>query len=59
MGGLGVKDYSGRDPNQEQLQAVMCEGDKKSGFYLVVDNFAELLEDNFLRNLTAKICQGN
>lgn len=58
MGGLGVKDYSGRQPNKEQLQSVTCEADPKPGFSFVLDNFAELLNDNFLQNLTAKICQG-
>ncbi|XP_017276366.1 collagen alpha-1(VI) chain [Kryptolebias marmoratus] len=57
VGGLGVKDYSGRQPNKEQLQAVTCESDTKPGFSFVLENFAELLDDNFLRNLTAKICQ--
>ncbi|MED6279556.1 Collagen alpha-1(VI) chain [Characodon lateralis] len=57
VGGLGVKDYSGRQPNQEQLQSVTCESDPKPGFSFVLDNFAELLDDNFLQNLTARICQ--
>uniref|UniRef100_A0A3B4ZQS4 Collagen type VI alpha 1 chain n=1 Tax=Stegastes partitus TaxID=144197 RepID=A0A3B4ZQS4_9TELE len=57
VGGLGVKDYSGRQPNQEQLEAVVCKSDPKPGFSFVLDNFAELLEDNFLQNLTGKICQ--
>lgn len=57
VGGLGVKDYSGREPNQEQLEAVVCNNDPKPGFSFVLENFAELLDDNFLQNLTAKICQ--
>lgn len=57
VGGLGVKDYSGREPNQEQLEDVVCKSDPKPGFSFVLDNFAELLEDNFLQNLTAKICK--
>lgn len=58
VGGLGVKDYAGRDPSQEQLEDVVCKSDPNPGFSLVVDNFAELLEDSFLRNLTNKICKG-
>ncbi|XP_076018350.1 collagen alpha-1(VI) chain [Genypterus blacodes] len=57
VGGLGVKDYSGRVPNQEQLEDVVCKSDPKPGFSFVLDNFAELLEDTFLQNLTASICK--
>ncbi|KAM9322454.1 collagen alpha-1(VI) chain [Pholidichthys leucotaenia] len=57
VGGVGVKDYSGRQPNQEQLESVVCKNDPKPGFSFVLENFAELLDDNFLQNLTAKICQ--
>ncbi|KAM7401209.1 hypothetical protein PAMA_005413 [Pampus argenteus] len=55
VGGVGVKDYSGRLPNQEQIEEVMCAGDPKPGFTLVVENFAGLLEDSFLHNLTSTI----
>ena len=57
VGGLGVKDYSGRQPNQEQLDDVVCKSDPKPGFSFVLDNFAELLDDTFLQNLTSRICQ--
>ncbi|XP_061695707.1 collagen alpha-1(VI) chain [Syngnathoides biaculeatus] len=57
VGGLGVKDYSGRQPNQEQLGDLVCKSDPKPGFSFVLDNFAELLDDTFLQNLTSKICQ--
>uniref|UniRef100_A0A8P4GL74 VWFA domain-containing protein n=1 Tax=Dicentrarchus labrax TaxID=13489 RepID=A0A8P4GL74_DICLA len=57
VGGLGVKDYSGRAPNQEQLEDVVCKSDPKPGFSFVLENFAELLDDTFLQNLTTKICQ--
>ncbi|KAK2821994.1 hypothetical protein Q5P01_022059 [Channa striata] len=57
VGGLGVKDYSGRAPNPEQLGNVVCENDPKPGFSFILDNFAELLDDTFLQNLTANICQ--
>lgn len=55
--GLGVKDYSGREPNQEQLESVVCKSDPKPGFPIVLDNYAELLNDNVLQNITNKICQ--
>ncbi|XP_056148547.1 collagen alpha-1(VI) chain [Lampris incognitus] len=57
VGGLGIKDYSGREPNKEQLDELVCMSDPKEGFTFVRDNFAELLDDTFLQNLTAKICQ--
>ncbi|KAF7645308.1 hypothetical protein LDENG_00206830 [Lucifuga dentata] len=57
VGGLGVEDYSGRQPNQEQLEDVVCKSDPKPGFSFVLENFAELLDDTFLQNLTASICK--
>uniref|UniRef100_A0A3B3DGA2 Collagen, type VI, alpha 1 n=1 Tax=Oryzias melastigma TaxID=30732 RepID=A0A3B3DGA2_ORYME len=59
VGGLGVKDYSGRQPNSEQLDSLVCKDDPKPGFSFVLEDFAELLDDNFLQNLTSKICQKN
>ncbi|XP_037643055.1 collagen alpha-1(VI) chain [Sebastes umbrosus] len=56
VGGLGVKDYSGREPNTEQLGELVCKTDPKPGFSFVLDNYAVLLDDTFLQNLTAKIC---
>ncbi|XP_046883854.1 collagen alpha-1(VI) chain [Hypomesus transpacificus] len=57
VGGLGVKDNFGRQPNQEQLGEVVCTSDPTPGFSFVLDNFAELLDDTFLQNLTARICE--
>ncbi|XP_055738414.1 collagen alpha-1(VI) chain [Salvelinus fontinalis] len=57
VGGLGVKDYSGRQPNHEQLSDVVCKSDPKPGFSFVLENFAELLDDSFLQNLTTRICE--
>ncbi|KAM4551328.1 collagen alpha-1(VI) chain [Odontesthes bonariensis] len=57
VGGLGVKDYSGRQPNPEQLNSMVCPNDPKPGFSFVMDTFAGLLEDSFLQNLTGQICQ--
>ncbi|KAJ8350030.1 hypothetical protein SKAU_G00251600 [Synaphobranchus kaupii] len=57
VGGLGVMDYTGRMPNQEQIDGMVCQNDpKKPGFSFVLNNFAELLDDTFLQNLTAQIC---
>lgn len=58
VGGVGVKDYSGRPPSREQIGDVVCKSDPKPGFSFVLDNFAELLDDTFLQNLTSTICQG-
>lgn len=58
VGGLGVKDVNSRQPNMEQLEELGCESDRsKPGFTMVLNNYAELLEDSFLRNLTNNICQ--
>ncbi|XP_064185886.1 collagen alpha-1(VI) chain-like [Anguilla rostrata] len=57
VGGLGIKDYSGRVPNEEQLGDIVCKNDPKPGFSFILDNFAELLEESFLQNLTTSICQ--
>uniref|UniRef100_A0A3B5LE17 VWFA domain-containing protein n=1 Tax=Xiphophorus couchianus TaxID=32473 RepID=A0A3B5LE17_9TELE len=57
VGSLGIKDYSGREPNQEQLQSVKCANDPQPDFPTVLDNFGVLLEDSFLQNITANICQ--
>ncbi|XP_034559109.1 collagen alpha-1(VI) chain isoform X2 [Notolabrus celidotus] len=57
VGGVGINDYTGRMPNQEQLEDLVCKTSTKPGFTFVLDNFAELLDDTFLQNLTAQICQ--
>lgn len=58
VGGVGVKDYAGRAPNHEQMGDTVCQSDtQKPGFTFVRENFAELLEDSFLQNLTSSICQ--
>lgn len=58
VGGIGVMDYSGRQPNHESLGDMVCKSDPKPGFSFVLNNFAELLDDTFLQNLTSTICQG-
>ncbi|KAL4635669.1 collagen alpha-1(VI) chain [Arapaima gigas] len=57
VGGLGVKDYSGRAPNQEQLEDVACLNSPENGFTFTLENFSQLLDDSFLQNLTTQICQ--
>ncbi|XP_074545027.1 collagen alpha-1(VI) chain [Halichoeres trimaculatus] len=58
VGGVGVIDYAGRGSNPEQLGDLACKSDpQKPGFVFEKQNFAELLEDTFLQNLTAKICE--
>ncbi|XP_038156360.1 collagen alpha-1(VI) chain [Cyprinodon tularosa] len=57
VGGLGIKDYSGRQPSFEQVLQLSCSTQAKPGFSFILDNYAELLEDQFLQNLTNKICQ--
>ncbi|XP_038574608.1 collagen alpha-1(VI) chain [Micropterus salmoides] len=57
VGGVGVKDYSGTPPNHEQVGEMVCKSDPKPGFSFVLDNYAELLDDTFLQNLTTRICQ--
>lgn len=57
VGGVGVIDYSGRQPNSEQIDDMVCKNDPKPGFSFVRNNFAELLNDTFLQELTASICK--
>ncbi|XP_061082269.1 collagen alpha-1(VI) chain-like [Conger conger] len=58
VGGVGVMDYSGRMPNPEQIDGMVCKNDpRKPGFSFILDNFGELLDDTFLTNLTAQMCQ--
>ncbi|MBN3295210.1 CO6A1 protein, partial [Amia calva] len=55
--GVGVGDIFHKDPNKEQLEEMVCVNAPKPGISLVRDNFAELLDESFLQNLTARICQ--
>nr|XP_009304444.1 collagen alpha-1(VI) chain [Danio rerio] len=57
VGGVGVTDYAERKPNPEQLDEVVCKDDPRKGFSFVLNNFGLLLDDNFLQNLTEKICE--
>uniref|UniRef100_A0A3P8Y7U6 VWFA domain-containing protein n=1 Tax=Esox lucius TaxID=8010 RepID=A0A3P8Y7U6_ESOLU len=55
--GLGVKDFYERQPNSEQIDNLVCKADPKPGFSFVLENYAELLDDTFLQNLTTRICE--
>ncbi|XP_028328434.1 collagen alpha-1(VI) chain [Gouania willdenowi] len=55
--GLGLTDNFGREPNDEQIGFMLCRSDPKPGVPIVLDNFAELLNDNVLQNVTGHICQ--
>lgn len=57
VGGVGIMDYSGRISNEEQLGDISCKNDPKPGFTFLLENYAELLKESFLLNLTANICQ--
>ncbi|XP_033901407.3 collagen alpha-1(VI) chain-like [Acipenser ruthenus] len=50
---VGVGDIFKKQPNTEQLGQITC----SRGIILQRDNYAELLEDSFLQNLTAHLCQ--
>ncbi|XP_029462599.1 collagen alpha-1(VI) chain [Rhinatrema bivittatum] len=55
---LGVGDIFSLPPNPEQLDAIACGGTQYAqGLSLQRDNYAELLEDSFLENVTAYICK--
>ncbi|TSW35244.1 Collagen alpha-1(VI) chain [Bagarius yarrelli] len=56
--GVGVLDYSGRQPSSDQMGDVSCASDpSKPGISFVLNNFGMLLDDTFLKNLTDKMCQ--
>ncbi|XP_062869381.1 collagen alpha-1(VI) chain [Trichomycterus rosablanca] len=58
VGGIGVVDYSGRPPNPDRVKDTSCLNDEKTpGFSFVLNNFAMLLTDGFLKNLTDSICK--
>lgn len=58
VGGVGVVDYAGRQPQADRVNDVACTTDpSRPGFYFVLNNFAMLLDDGFLKNLTDKLCE--
>ncbi|XP_067404685.1 collagen alpha-1(VI) chain [Emydura macquarii macquarii] len=55
---LGIGDIFQASPNSEQLGVIACEGTSYSpGLSFQRDNYAELLEDTFLHNVTSYICR--
>ncbi|KAL4609010.1 collagen alpha-1(VI) chain-like [Arapaima gigas] len=57
VGAVGVVDYTGRNPNSEQIDQMTCQNNRVQGFSRSLINFDELLEEKFLQNLTATICE--
>lgn len=58
---LGIKDVFGFVAGSDQLNVISCQGlgpQRRPGISLVKENYAELLEDGFLKNITAQICIG-
>ncbi|XP_015214759.1 collagen alpha-1(VI) chain [Lepisosteus oculatus] len=55
--GVGVGDVFRKTPNIEQLGQMTCASAPKPGITLQRDNYAELLDESFLLNLTSHICQ--
>lgn len=58
---LGIKDLFGGTASTDQLNEISCQGQtgspgKRTGISLVKENYAELLDDNFLKNITTQIC---
>ncbi|XP_019378818.1 PREDICTED: collagen alpha-1(VI) chain [Gavialis gangeticus] len=55
---LGIGDIFRTAPNSEQLGVISCQGtSQKPGLSVQRDNYAELLEDSFLQNITAHVCK--
>lgn len=58
---VGIKDMFGYVAGSDQLNVISCQGlapQGRPGISLVKENYAELLEDNFLKNVTTQICIG-
>uniref|UniRef100_A0A8I3WQZ2 Collagen alpha-1(VI) chain n=1 Tax=Callithrix jacchus TaxID=9483 RepID=A0A8I3WQZ2_CALJA len=57
---VGIKDVFDFVPGSDQLNVISCQGlapsQGRPGISLVKENYAELLEDAFLKNVTAQIC---
>ncbi|XP_054982707.1 collagen alpha-1(VI) chain [Sorex araneus] len=56
---VGIKDLFGASPSSDQLNAISCQGlgpQGRPGISLVKDNYAELLDDAFLKKVAAHIC---
>lgn len=58
---MGIKDVFGFVAGSDQLNVISCQGlapGGRPGISLVKENYAELLEDAFLKNITTQICIG-
>ena len=58
---MGIKDLFGFVAGSDQLNVISCQGlapQGRPGISLVKENYAELLEDAFLKNITTQICIG-
>ncbi|EPY90099.1 hypothetical protein CB1_000052006 [Camelus ferus] len=56
---VGIKDLFGLAAGSDQLNVISCQGlvsQGRPGISLVKENYAELLDDNFLKNITTQIC---
>ncbi|KAF5921586.1 hypothetical protein HPG69_009155 [Diceros bicornis minor] len=56
---VGIKDVFGSVAGSDQLNVISCQGlapQGRPGISLVKENYAELLEDAFLKNITTQIC---
>lgn len=61
MVSVGIKDMFGFVAGSDQLNVISCHGlapQGPPGISLVKENYAELLEDAFLKNITTQICIG-
>ncbi|XP_038605172.1 collagen alpha-1(VI) chain [Tachyglossus aculeatus] len=56
---VGINDIFSKPSNQEGLSAVTCTAPapgQKKGLSITKENYAELLDDAFLKNITSQIC---
>ncbi|NXK49527.1 CO6A1 protein, partial [Chauna torquata] len=55
---LGIGDIFRNNPNPDQLNDIACLGmPRKQGLSIQRDNYAELLDDSFLQNITSYVCR--
>lgn len=56
---VGIKDLFGAGASSDQLNAISCQGlgpQSKPGLSLVKENYAELLDETFLKQVASHIC---
>uniref|UniRef100_A0A669QC74 Collagen alpha-1(VI) chain n=1 Tax=Phasianus colchicus TaxID=9054 RepID=A0A669QC74_PHACC len=55
---LGIGDIFRNYPNPDQLNDIACLGmPRRQGLSIQRDNYAELLDDSFLQNITSYVCR--